>query len=151
MKVSESPEETQRRRLDARLDEALAESFPASDPPAVHALEPVQREESAPLPSTGIDPRETQIDFEQGAIRIDATLVAADLGVPPTLVLARIREGRITSRCERGLGEDAGRFRLTFFHGNRSVCLVVDDAGNVLERSSADVGERAPSISSPSF
>ena len=144
MNSSESPEETQRRRLNKRLDEALAESFPASDPPAVHALEPVHRQESAPLSSTGINSQETQIDFEQGAIRIDATLVAADLGISPTLILARIREGRITSRCERGLGEDAGRFRLTFFHGNRSVRLVVDDAGSVLERSSADVGERAP-------
>jgi hypothetical protein len=26
--------------LDTRLDEALEESFPASDPPAVHAVEP---------------------------------------------------------------------------------------------------------------
>jgi hypothetical protein len=151
MKVSEPPEDTQRRRLDDRLDEALAESFPASDPHAVHALDTLQPEESAPLSSTGINSQETLINFEQGAIRIDATLVAADLDIPPTLILARIREGRITSRCERGLGEDTGRFRLTFFHGNRSVRLVVDDAGNVLERSSANVGERAPSISSPSF
>lgn len=144
MKVSESTEDTQRRRLDDRLDEALAESFPASDPPAVHALDIVRRDESVSLSSTGIDSQESQIRFEQGAIRIEATLVAADLGIPPMLVLARIREGRITSRCERGQGEDAGHFRLTFFYGNRSVRLVVDDAGNVLERSSADVGERSP-------
>jgi hypothetical protein len=26
--------------LDTRLDEALEESFPASDPPAVHSIEP---------------------------------------------------------------------------------------------------------------
>jgi hypothetical protein len=26
--------------LDSRLDEALEESFPASDPPAVHSIEP---------------------------------------------------------------------------------------------------------------
>ncbi len=149
MKIFESSEEMQRRRLDARLDEALAESFPASDPPAVHALDTVQREESAPLSSTVLDSQETLINFENGAIRIDATLVAAELGIPPPLVLARMREGRVTSRCERGLGEDAGRFQLTFFHGNRSVRLVVDNAGNILERSSADVVDRAPPISSP--
>jgi hypothetical protein len=30
--------------LDTRLDEALEESFPASDPPAVHSIEPDERE-----------------------------------------------------------------------------------------------------------
>ena len=109
----------------------------------------MQREESGTLSSTATNSQETLINFEQGAICIDATLVAADLGIPAALVLARIREGRITSRCERGLGEDAGRFQLTFFHGNRSVRLVVDNAGHILERSSADVVDRAPSISSP--
>ena len=35
--------------LDSRLDEALEESFPASDPPAVHTIEP---NEAKPRPQS---------------------------------------------------------------------------------------------------
>ena len=46
-----------------------------------------------------------------------------------------MREGRITSRFERGEGADAGRFRVTFFHGRRRVRLTLDGDGSVLQRS----------------
>jgi hypothetical protein len=51
-----------------------------------------------------------------------------------------MREGKVTSLCERGVGEDAGRYRLTFFHENRVLRIVVDEDGNVLEQSTADIG-----------
>ncbi|HEX3836262.1 MAG TPA: hypothetical protein VHW25_04800 [Steroidobacteraceae bacterium] len=43
--------------LDSRLDEALEESFPASDPPAVHSIDPkIDRDEEKPGPqSTAAD------------------------------------------------------------------------------------------------
>ncbi|HTC44173.1 MAG TPA: hypothetical protein VK696_03910 [Steroidobacteraceae bacterium] len=34
--------------LDERLDEALEESFPASDPPAVHAIDPQEKPSQTP-------------------------------------------------------------------------------------------------------
>lgn len=43
-------------------------------------------------------------------------------------------QAKITSRCERGVDEDAGTHRLTFYHGVRRLRLVVDDAGAVIER-----------------
>ena len=46
-----------------------------------------------------------------------------------------MRQGRITSRFERGEGADAGRFRVTFFHGPRRVRLTLDGDGPVLQRS----------------
>lgn len=45
--------------LDARLDEALDESFPASDPPAVHSIEPPPAEKPAP-PKIPAEPAQAQ-------------------------------------------------------------------------------------------
>jgi hypothetical protein len=53
-----------------------------------------------------------------------------------------MRKGTLTSLCERGLDRDAGKFRLTFFHGRRRLRLIVDAAGNVIERAVAHNGER---------
>ena len=46
-----------------------------------------------------------------------------------------MRDGTITSRFERGEGEDAGRSRVTFFDGGRRVRLIVAADGEVLKRS----------------
>lgn len=82
------------------------------------------------------------IEFEEGAIQVDATLVAKGLGIEPSLVQERMREGKITSRCERGIDADEGRYRLTFFSENRRFRLVVDNEGNVIQRSAIDFGDR---------
>ncbi len=145
--ASKYRDDTEQRSLDDRLDEVPDESFPASDPPAVHPRYAAPGGGRPPIPLSGTAPALTKIEFEQGAISFDAALVAEDLRLTPELVLARIREGKITSLCERGLDEDTGRFRLTFFHGNRRVRLVVDEEGKVLERSSAKFHERPPSTS----
>jgi len=49
-----------------------------------------------------------------------------------------MRKGEITSLCERGVNEDAGRYRLTFFHKSRRFRLVVDGTGTVIQRSIVD-------------
>ena len=58
-----------------------------------------------------------------------------------------MRAGEITSRSERGEGEDAGRFRATFFHSKGRVQLVLAGDGEVMRRSrvtwSAPPAERA--------
>lgn len=89
---------------------------------------------SSPDPST--------IAFKDGAIEIDASIVGAGLGVPPQEVLGLLRSHDITSLCEHGIDEDAGRYRLTFFHKNRRLRLIVDDSGGVVQRSSIDFGDR---------
>jgi hypothetical protein len=55
------------------------------------------------------------VEFEQGTLSIDAAVVGRGLNVEPSLVPVRMREGKITVLCERGLNEDAGRYRLNFF------------------------------------
>jgi hypothetical protein len=82
------------------------------------------------------------IEFEEGAIQVDATIVAEGLGIEPSLVQERMREGKITSLCERGIDEDNGRYRLTFFSENRRFRLVVDERGNVVRRSAIDFSDR---------
>jgi len=53
-----------------------------------------------------------------------------------------MRKGEITSLCERGMNEDAGRYRLTFFHKSRRFRLIVDRSGTVIRRSIVDFGDR---------
>ena len=76
-----------------------------------------------------------RLDPTETGFAIAATDLAALLDLPAQQVRALMREGRITSRFERGEGADAGRFRVTFFHGPRRVQLTVDGDGRVLQRS----------------
>jgi hypothetical protein len=82
------------------------------------------------------------VEFEDGAIQVDVAVVANGLGIEPPLVREEMRDGRITSLCERGADEDEGRYRLTFFAGSRRFRLIVDNQGNMLQRSTVDFGER---------
>jgi hypothetical protein len=67
-------------------------------------------------------------------------VIGRGLNVEASLVPARIREGKITTLCERGFDEDAGRYRLTFFYENRRFRLVVDEEGNAIQLSTVDFG-----------
>ena len=82
------------------------------------------------------------IEFEQGAFTVGADAIAAALGIESERVQPLMRDGKITSVCERGVGEDAGRYRLTFLHANRAYHLIVDEEGHVIARSTHDVGAR---------
>jgi len=77
----------------------------------------------------------SRIDFDGETFSVDAALIAESLGIEPAIVQPLMREGRITSRCERGIDEDAGRYRLTFFHGRLRAHLVVDANGKLISRS----------------
>ena len=143
------PHDARQSGLDERLDEALDESFPASDPPAVHPHYAGPEGDPAAADPPAVGEAAPRVEFADGAISIDAALVAEDLGLTPAHVLTSIREGRLTSRCERGVGEDARRFRLTFFHGRRCVRLVVDEQGTVLDRSATDLPGRPAEAPNP--
>lgn len=43
-----------------------------------------------------------------------------------------IKAGEITSVCERGEGADAGRYRLTFVHGDKKFRVTIDSTGSIL-------------------
>jgi len=85
----------------------------------------------------------SDIQLENGSISVAASLIGKGLGVDASLVQALMRDRKITSICERGVDEDAGTYRLTFFHGNRRLRLIVGEAGNVIRRSTIDFGDHA--------
>lgn len=80
----------------------------------------------------------SRIDVAEGRFTVDADLVSAAFGLEPADVPALMRAGGITSRCETGIEEDAGRWRLTFYHGGRALRLTVDSGGRVLKRATFD-------------
>ncbi|MBT8460167.1 MAG: hypothetical protein KJN60_10900, partial [Boseongicola sp.] len=73
-----------------------------------------------------------KIEVENGQPVIDARDLSNLLGLEPQQVQAKMRAGEITSRYETGEGDDAGRFRLTFFFNGRSVRLTCSDDGEVI-------------------
>ena len=88
------------------------------------------------------------IHIDGGTFEVDAATIADGLGIDSSSLRQRMREGRVTSRCERGVDSDEGRYRLTFSTEQRRLRLVVDQAGNVLQRSTINFGERLPKRSS---
>lgn len=74
------------------------------------------------------------VDFDGKSFSVDAALIADGFGIGPASVQALMRARRITSRCERGIEQDAGRYRLTFRHHDRALRFVVDDRGEILQR-----------------
>lgn len=73
--------------------------------------------------------------FEDGAINVDATVIAEAFAIAPARLRHLMRAAKITSKCERGVDEDAGRYRLNFFYGRRHLRLLVDETGQIIERS----------------
>ncbi|WP_188854760.1 DUF6522 family protein [Aureimonas glaciei] len=82
------------------------------------------------------------IELEPDAFQVDAGVIAASLGIEAAAVHSLMRDGQITSTCERGVGDDDGRYRLTFFLGNRRLRLIVDEAGTIVKSSTIDFGKR---------
>ena len=81
------------------------------------------------------------LERDDEGFSIDASLVGELLDVSPADVQALMRRGQITSLCERGEGEHAGQYRLTFFYEGRRARLSVDDFGRIVRRSVIDYGK----------
>jgi hypothetical protein len=87
-------------------------------------------------------PYERAIEFSDNAFLVDAALIGELLHIPASRIPALMREGEITSACERGMDEHEGEFRLTFFYRNRRARLGTDLAGRVVRRSVIDFGDQ---------
>jgi hypothetical protein len=86
----------------------------------------------------------TRIELDQGTLSINAAIVAEGLGIEVATVHPLMRDGKITSLCERGVGRDSGRHRVTFFHGPRWFSLVIGSGGQVIGRATGEASDRAP-------
>lgn len=80
------------------------------------------------------------VKFDGGAVEVDAAIVGKGLKIEASLVQPLIRSGKITCRHEVGEGDDAGRFRLSFFFGNRRLRLIVNETGSIIQQSAVDFG-----------
>jgi hypothetical protein len=70
--------------------------------------------------------------FVPPSIEIEGSVVARALGMDVDVFKQLMTDRKITMLCERGTGTDSGRYRASFYHGNRRVRLVVDEDGRVL-------------------
>lgn len=70
---------------------------------------------------------------------IEAGRLAALFDLSPERVREELHSGRIVTRAEKGEGQDAGTWRLSFLRGPDRARLVVDDAGPELRRSRISV------------
>ncbi len=62
-------------------------------------------------------------------IEIDGVFVARGLELAPDRFRQLMEDRKITVLCERGVGEDSGLYRASFYHDGRRVRLVVDANG----------------------
>jgi hypothetical protein len=85
----------------------------------------------------------TDVQIEDRAIVVDAEVIGSSLGICENLVQPLMREGKITTLSERGIDDDAGTWRLTFFYDSRRARLIVSEHGHILRRSRIDFGDRA--------
>jgi hypothetical protein len=77
---------------------------------------------------------------DQGGLRVAAEDLAGYLGLDPAAVPALMRSGAITSLYEEGRGEDAGRFRVTFRHGQTRLRFTCARDGTVLSHIRTQTG-----------
>ena len=75
------------------------------------------------------------ITIADGEITIDAELLAPKLGLSAEALKAEMRKGNVSSVAETGIDEDAGRTRVTFRYRTRTLIVVVEPDGTVLEKS----------------
>ncbi|WP_226584168.1 DUF6522 family protein [Acuticoccus sediminis] len=79
------------------------------------------------------------IERDDGAFVISAGMLADVFGLSVDEVRTSMREARITSSSEIGVGEDAGRWRLTFHYRDRACRFIVDGDGRVLSRATFSI------------
>lgn len=68
---------------------------------------------------------------DAGEFLLPADMLAARFGWPTQTLRDYMRRGLVTSRVERGEGDDAGRWRLSVRCGNRRWQAVVEADGTV--------------------
>lgn len=86
----------------------------------------------------------TTVELSENGFVVEAESIAEAFGIAAATVQGLMQSGAITSRCEKGAGEDAGRWRLTFFYNNRAFRLTMDETSTVIGRARFDAPRRQP-------
>lgn len=80
-----------------------------------------------------MNPSPPVIEIHGDEVTVEAGYLAARLGLSVARLQAEMRRGIIYSVVERGMGEDAGRLRLTFRYRARAWTMVVQRDGTLTE------------------
>lgn len=75
----------------------------------------------------------TLLDSEAVQLEIEGALVASALGLELDAFRGLIGTGRISQLCERGTGEDLGRYRASFYYQGRRARFVLDQGGHIVD------------------
>ncbi|WP_433989791.1 hypothetical protein SuNHUV7_06130 (plasmid) [Pseudoseohaeicola sp. NH-UV-7] len=84
----------------------------------------------------------TNVDVGSDGFIVDAGLVAKAFALSEADVQKLMKSGGMMSRCEKGVDEDEGRWRLTFFHQDRALRLTLDGSGQILSQSTFNAPRR---------
>lgn len=71
-------------------------------------------------------------------IEVDGALVARGLGLPLAGFQQLMEDRKVTVLCERGVGDDAGTYRASFYYEGKRVRLLVDGEGNLLHPATSE-------------
>ena len=80
-----------------------------------------------------VNPSPPILEIHGDDVTVEATYLAARLGLPVDKLLAEMQRGIVYSRVERGIGEDAGQLRLTFRYRARAWTVIVQRDGTLSE------------------
>ena len=80
-----------------------------------------------------MDPSPPIVEIHGDDVTVEAAYLAARLGLSVARLRAEMRRGIVYSVVERGVGEDAGRLRLTFRYRARAWTVVVQHDGTLNE------------------
>lgn len=83
--------------------------------------------------SITVNPSPPVIEIHGDDVTVEASYLAARLGLSVDQLRAEMPRGIIYSVVERGMGEDAGRLRLTFRYRARAWTVVVQRDGTLSE------------------
>ncbi|EJB05962.1 hypothetical protein FHX14_004507 [Rhizobium sp. BK619] len=86
------------------------------------------------------------IDLE--GLVLDATDLAGRFGLSPDALRSQMQRGLVRGVVEAGVGEDAGRTRLSVRFGNRVWVAVVGTGGKILSEEMKFVASAVPRVSS---
>lgn len=64
-----------------------------------------------------------------GAISVDVTQIAPRLSLSPNDFMKALAQGMVYQIVEKGEGEDAGTWRITFRHRAKECRIFIDDQG----------------------
>ncbi|WP_022705004.1 DUF6522 family protein [Pseudorhodobacter ferrugineus] len=84
----------------------------------------------------------TPVELGENGFVVAAESIADAFGLAASAVQGLMQSNAITSRCEKGVGEDEGRWRLTFYYNNRAFRLTVDGASQIVGQARFDVARR---------